>query len=463
MKQLTCEMCGSTDLIKQDGVFVCQSCGIKYSVEEAKKMMVEVEGTVAVTVDNSNMVETWMTIANNAIGNGNYKEAYNYYTKVVEVEPENWRAIFGKGKSAAWQSTLANLRIPELYQGVNAALEIVSKLGMSESEIISIKNEFAVELFNFNNAITDLMKKNIDGIDDLYFDSHWDQMCNTRKRFLVNVSQLEDAMSLISDYDDNLSKSNVVEFKKRICEDIINACESYQYWRDYAQSSLGYSGLKATTKKTHLDKYWKLVCEIRESEPQYANASYIHPDPFDPGLHHMKEIDDYWKKKDNEYQIQKTQEIKKRRYDAFWNEHKAEREQFDARIAEIDSEIQNIQVQTKQYDIRISEIRRDLSQRIPSENQLAELKKQLNDLAGEKSKLGLFAGKQKKALQVQIDSLQAQIESVDVAIKRQKKAIQDNVTERITAVESERQPLLDRINALKNEKSHIETELTKDR
>ena len=29
MKQLTCEMCGSTDLMKQDGVFVCQSCGCK--------------------------------------------------------------------------------------------------------------------------------------------------------------------------------------------------------------------------------------------------------------------------------------------------------------------------------------------------------------------------------------------------------------------------------------------------
>ena len=38
MKQLTCEMCGSTDLMKQDGVFVCQSCGMKYSVEEAKSI-----------------------------------------------------------------------------------------------------------------------------------------------------------------------------------------------------------------------------------------------------------------------------------------------------------------------------------------------------------------------------------------------------------------------------------------
>ena len=41
MKQLTCEMCGSTDLMKDGGVFVCQSCGCKYSVEEAKRMIRE--------------------------------------------------------------------------------------------------------------------------------------------------------------------------------------------------------------------------------------------------------------------------------------------------------------------------------------------------------------------------------------------------------------------------------------
>jgi hypothetical protein len=36
-------MCDGKELIKQDGVFVCQSCNSKYSVEEAKKIMVEVE------------------------------------------------------------------------------------------------------------------------------------------------------------------------------------------------------------------------------------------------------------------------------------------------------------------------------------------------------------------------------------------------------------------------------------
>lgn len=46
MKQLTCEMCGSTDLIKQDGVFVCQTCGCKYSVDEAKRMIKDISKEV---------------------------------------------------------------------------------------------------------------------------------------------------------------------------------------------------------------------------------------------------------------------------------------------------------------------------------------------------------------------------------------------------------------------------------
>ena len=68
MKALTCEMCGSTNLIKEGGVFVCQSCGTKYSVEEAKKMMVEgtvdVKGTVK--VDTSDELKNLYEIARRA-------------------------------------------------------------------------------------------------------------------------------------------------------------------------------------------------------------------------------------------------------------------------------------------------------------------------------------------------------------------------------------------------------------
>ena len=80
MKKLTCEMCGSTDLVKQDGVFVCQSCGCKYSVEEAKKMMVEgtVEVTGTVKVDNSGAISNYLKMARSAIASGNHRYGLFY-------------------------------------------------------------------------------------------------------------------------------------------------------------------------------------------------------------------------------------------------------------------------------------------------------------------------------------------------------------------------------------------------
>ena len=104
MKQLTCEMCGSTDLMKQEGVFVCQTCGMKYSIEEAKKMMIEgtvdVQGTVQ--VDNSAFVEKYLANARRAKQKEDWEETEKYYNMVEQNDPTNIEAIFyssyGKAK-----------------------------------------------------------------------------------------------------------------------------------------------------------------------------------------------------------------------------------------------------------------------------------------------------------------------------------------------------------------------------
>ena len=38
MSRIACEICGSSDFVKQDNMFVCQSCGMKYTAEEVKKL-----------------------------------------------------------------------------------------------------------------------------------------------------------------------------------------------------------------------------------------------------------------------------------------------------------------------------------------------------------------------------------------------------------------------------------------
>ena len=50
MKKMVCEICNSQQIRKENGVFVCQECGTEYSVEDAKKLLKE--------IDNSNSNET---------------------------------------------------------------------------------------------------------------------------------------------------------------------------------------------------------------------------------------------------------------------------------------------------------------------------------------------------------------------------------------------------------------------
>lgn len=112
MKQLVCEMCGSTDLIKQDGVFVCQSCGCKYSVEEAKKMMVE--GTVDVTgstvkVDTSEELTNLYQLARRAKAEENSTTAAKYYEMIQLKDPSSWEAAFYSAYYTALNCTIAQI------------------------------------------------------------------------------------------------------------------------------------------------------------------------------------------------------------------------------------------------------------------------------------------------------------------------------------------------------------------
>ena len=97
MKQLTCEMCGSPNIIKQDGLFVCQNCGTKYSIEEARKLMIEgpvdVSGST-VNINNSDRLSNLYQVARRFRDENNAANAEKYYSMILEEDPNSWEASF---------------------------------------------------------------------------------------------------------------------------------------------------------------------------------------------------------------------------------------------------------------------------------------------------------------------------------------------------------------------------------
>lgn len=103
MKAMICEMCGSNDLVKQDGMFVCQCCGTKYSVEEAKKLL----GTVK--VDKTEETEKLLVLARRAREDNNSENAEKYYGMVLQEDPNNWEAAFFQVYYQSMQCKIMNI------------------------------------------------------------------------------------------------------------------------------------------------------------------------------------------------------------------------------------------------------------------------------------------------------------------------------------------------------------------
>ena len=50
MKKLVCDLCGESDFVKVDGMFECQVCGAKYSVDQAKTLFRDVKDSHSASV-----------------------------------------------------------------------------------------------------------------------------------------------------------------------------------------------------------------------------------------------------------------------------------------------------------------------------------------------------------------------------------------------------------------------------
>lgn len=129
MQKIVCELCGSNDLAKVDGVFVCQYCGCKYTLEEAKKLMV----SGVVEIDRSQEARNILKNANVTYDGLNFVKAYDLYTEVLNIDPDNEEAIMMRGFSSGWQSTAANCNTIEAEKSFNRAVEMAyQKYGNSK-------------------------------------------------------------------------------------------------------------------------------------------------------------------------------------------------------------------------------------------------------------------------------------------------------------------------------------------
>ena len=164
MKAIVCEMCGSQEFAKTDGMYVCQHCGTRYDPEEAKKLMVEVSGKVE--IDNSKKLENLYILARRARAENNSKDAANYYSQIVAEEPNSWEAQFYKVLFTCKQTKIAYMGDSCIKLGncLKNIYYLIDSTIKDESEKTKAYEEVFLECFNY----VDMIISNINSNSDSY-------------------------------------------------------------------------------------------------------------------------------------------------------------------------------------------------------------------------------------------------------------------------------------------------------
>lgn len=119
---MKCPSCGGTlelDSAKEFGF--CIYCGTKVRIQD-EKARVEVSGSVK--FDETEKYKNFLNLANQAYANGNVGEAYDYYTKALEIRQDDYLPVFRKGLCAGYLSSENGLRVEEVVSGVSHGFDM---------------------------------------------------------------------------------------------------------------------------------------------------------------------------------------------------------------------------------------------------------------------------------------------------------------------------------------------------
>lgn len=414
MNQLVCELCGSTDIMKDGGVFVCQQCGCKYSLEEARKLMGLSAGTVDVSgstvkIDSSSKLNNLYILARRAKETQNNADAIRYYHDIQVEDPNSWEAAFYGVYFTALDCKIGE--IASAAMSIGNCLESIAKLILNYVPTEEQKKAYtemlmqavSAEMLLFTAAGNTFMKSSYSDAETDF--SQRSTACLTAMQSAIKVAYLT-----FKDY----------HLAMTLIDTAMTCCNSNPLFSSMTRA------LRSLSNVVQSDR--------RNAENDRRRA-------------------------ENE---RKRAEMEKR-INAYWAEHAEEKQRYDARLAEIDAELAQLQAESNRYRDQARDVRKRLEERLPEEQQVDELKRQHFQLVSQKAQLGLFAGKQKRELQEQIDGLTQQIEKLKAVANDRRNVLKSEVDAKVASIEVKRQPIAERMQVLSREKKQITAELTKDR
>ena len=452
MKRMVCEMCGSTELMKENGVFICQNCGCKYSLEEAKKIMIEVDGPVEVhgevKIDKSLELENYKVLMEEAYEAGHKsKEVYEYCEKILQIDNKNSRAWLLKGISAGWLSSQNNVRFKETVMCFKNALAFIPEnkkedliktfekdyenMGRCVSVWIGKQYMSCPDDFNRANNTINAYSKFIDSIKELnevygtsfdlnrLLDWYYDDLnvvCDNAMKKAKEDFGLEpfdrDKRSSEYNYQDyiNTSLNNVNIFHGMVV--YANNSKKLNELKNKITATLAaLIGSYSIDYNGHIDR-----CLTEEAKNEISEKIDKYCGEIDEKLAALKAIEEKKeaeRKAKEEAERKAKEEAQKAANEKYWNEHSDLKKQLTDEVAMLNEKIKKINSELNEIYESINTIKDKKYDSNIYSSQINDQKAHIADLNSQLSKLSLFKMKEKKELNSQIYDSKAKLKKLE--------------------------------------------------
>ena len=456
MKRLVCEMCGSTELIKQDGVFVCQSCGCKYSVEEAKKMMVEgtVEVTGTISVDRSNEVENRLANAINEFKNGNNDVAFSICSEILNIDPDNYRAILYKGLADGWRSSIDMPKLDVASSELQRAIGVLRKNTVSDDEYTEKSTEALVEMQRLATAyfsICDNANQELQNKFDMLL-AKASEATEMSKR--VRQQNPYAAMDYINQAKQYFNAANEIAGEKR--KQYANRCANAVQ----PLNALGVCVLAGIRNKEEVGEHF---CAVMKDYLDCDGAHFLHALEVAPKIGDGRAYMVEYMKELNSVAKQAAERKRKEKIDEYWAAHAEEKAALLDELNVIEEKLNPLTKQLKVYEEKINELDAARKETLPATIEYEKQRDMIRELEKKRISCGIFQGKMKKEFDERLSKERPKLDELNEKRMADEKEHMAQVNQKRAEIRDQINPLESEIAGLNNRKNEINDELTRDR
>jgi hypothetical protein len=526
MKKIVCELCEGTVFDKIDGRFVCKGCGTSYSVEEAKGMMQEVEGeepaagSPVVSMPQSNVnqqqLDNILMLATNAYSASNNEETEKYCNRAIELDATCYKAWLLKGKAIGWSSTVQNPRISEAAHSFKQAVDFAP-----DEEKENVRVEASEELKRLGLACMSLRQKRfsqypdkeelngfvsdvellIDGLAILLAGegvtgetSEADALigllgalsnvasikfigmkskaekAGVPKEYFTQIATMMgnaavDGFNTASkgfENDSHPLQNDLVKYMNEIDNCIMLADMAIDASDDDDDADITRYNNKIKMEEYVINmKAYDSYSSSYRSIALTDEAKKNRRETIDDCKKKIREIEQKAKEKEEE-ERKKAEEEKKARIAAYWEAHADEKAKLEAEKKELIEKRDRLQKELNDVSSEIQSIEKEKSAAVPSETEKSKVEDQIRDLNNRRSKLGMFAGKEKKQIAEEIASLEGRVDSLKGKIEEEKKEKAADVERRLAPVKARKSELDSELAPITKRISAIDAEFSKD-